>query len=196
MKKNKAEKIAKLIQTDLNYLYANQNILQVIVNKSYEINNSTIIGYEHYLDDFIELVENNKFNIKLNDDSLIVLSYIFDSSGDISKYSLSFLPSIKDTDSDIYECLGKYCRIDYDPTCNNKVNHPILHYHNCIHKNSIRMQIEYDVFPSEFLYIVLKYIMGTNINLDFLEKHITTTIEKERCRRNSNYNNHFILKLF
>jgi hypothetical protein len=121
------------------------------------------------------MLDEKKYNILINDESMISFYYQFEEDGRIKHHNLSYLPSI---DSDIYfeenitlenqllisKILNNYIRIDYDKTGKKEIVHTDVHMHFGIYpkevslaNNEFRIPMEGILFPYEFIYIICKY---------------------------------------
>lgn len=95
--------------------------------------------YENYQNSFKECEDDN-WQIRLLDDSLLSFFYEFNGEGKIIQYSLSFIPSFNEGDligcvdrADILEvlnmCFTDYIRIDYSEVGYKRAIHEVQHLH-------------------------------------------------------------------
>jgi hypothetical protein len=128
-----------------------------------------------YPDVYKELLEERKYNILINDESIISFHYLFEDKK-IKKHSLSFIPSLdlEITLSDeqtlenrlvILQNTNNYLRIDYDITGKREIVHTDVHMHYGIfhteHEKEykeLRIPLEGIFFPNEFIYLIFKYV--------------------------------------
>lgn len=138
----------------------------------------------NYVDRYGEIITSNNFQLIFYDESVISFFYEFDDNGEISKYNLSFIPSI-DNDIDIsdyilneevkdllLESYADYIRIDFDDLGYEKVIHTRHHMHRGINKhgkdcvrNEIRFPISHVLYPFDFIYIICRYVYHVNEEL-------------------------------
>ncbi|WP_144596711.1 DUF2290 domain-containing protein [Bacillus cereus] len=129
-----------------------------------------------YPDVYRELLEEKKYNILINDESIISLHYIFDDENKIKKHSLSFIPSLDleiclsdeqtlDNRIVILQNTNNYLRIDYDKTGKKNIIHTDVHMHFGIFHteyekeySELRIPLEGILYPNEFIYLIFKYM--------------------------------------
>lgn len=125
---------------------------------------------DFYYQDHVIISSENKYVVSLFDGSLICAFYDFDIEGNISSFSLSFLPSIESKqlfNKVLNHYSGEYyLRIDYKPDTYVENTHPKIHAHLSLNKNDIRIPVDKFVLVSEFLYFVLKNIYGISDNME------------------------------
>lgn len=146
-----------------------------------------------YPDVYKELLEEEKYNILINDESIISFHYVFDDKNKIEKHSLSFIPSL-----DLEICLSEeqtlnnrivilqntnnYLRIDYDKTGKKDIVHTDVHLHFGIFHteyeqeySEFRIPLEGIFYPNEFIYLIFKYVYNVEdkyVNFLLEDKYI------------------------
>ncbi|MCM2588091.1 DUF2290 domain-containing protein [Rossellomorea marisflavi] len=129
-----------------------------------------------YPDVYKELLEEKKYNILINDESIISFHYLFDDKNNIKKHSLSFIPSLDleialsdeltlENRLIILQNTNNYLRIDFDLTGKKNIVHTDVHMHYGIFHteyekefSEFRIPLEGIFYPNEFIYLVFKYI--------------------------------------
>ena len=158
----------KKIFDDLLFIYKNYvNSNGVIKNCDYPSINSDYIGNckcrisrENYFSDFEELVEKSGYILEMRDGSLISFCYYFDKDDNLDNFEVSFIPYYKSDmlkNYNLHSILSKYIRIDYDKTGYSEVIHPLIHMHNNLERDGLRIPLDSPVSPSEFLYLIIRY---------------------------------------
>lgn len=154
-----------------------------------------------YVEVYRDMLLSEKYNLLLNDDSLIDFYYEFDDEGNIKGHNLSFIPGL-DADislrDDMYINIedqlmvsitaANYLRIDYDLKGKKNIVHTDVHMHYGLFErgekgegvlSELRIPLEGVLFPYEFIYIVLKYIY--EVNDDYLEFLLDVKYNKKHC---------------
>jgi hypothetical protein len=141
----------------------------------------------NYIGRYNETLENNNYQILFYDESLISFFYEFDEIGNVSRCSLSFIPSV-DVDIDLsdykmdevvkdllLETYGDYLRIDFDETGYRKAIHTRNHMHRGIgyrSKDCARKEIRFPflhlLYPLDFIDIICRYVY--HVDESVLEK--------------------------
>lgn len=181
----------KIIFDDLQYIYNKYYLtsgkiteckfssydydLRIIGNKRHRISR------ENYTDDFIKIGCNGMYSIQLLDNSLISIFYKFDYNNKIIAFELSFIPSYESDilfkNKDDYSVLSKYIRIDYDSDSYVRFTHPKIHLHNNLERDGLRIPIDNVIYPSEFLYLILRYYY--NYEWTQLKEHLSSLVKSE-----------------
>lgn len=196
----------KIIKDDVLYLYKNcHHIDRVIEFMKYPIIEEKIIGnsgfrfkIDNYCDIFCKEKNNGNYCIRLSDGSLINYIYYFDNK-DLIGMKAEFIPCFESEmfkDKSISNVLSKYFRIDWEIEGYIPYIHPLVHFHNSYERDSLRISMEYEVLPSEFVYIILKYIYGKDSNC--LKSHVDEVNKKyKKMKRDLEENlGSFILKVY
>ena len=141
----------------------------------------------NYIGRYNDTLESKNYQILFYDESLISFFYEFDENGNVSRCSLSFIPSV-DGEIDLsdykmdevvkdllLETSGDYLRIDFDETGYKKVIHTKNHMHRGIgyrSKDCVRKEIRFPflhlLYPLDFIYIICRYVY--HIDESVLEK--------------------------
>lgn len=156
----------------------------VIINcddkRQYIGDNIGTITYDNYSDRLSEITDGCKYTFSLFDGSIICAYYCFDYDGNITFFSLSFLPHYESEQlfkKKSFNYQGEYyIRIDYEPNAFKENTHPKIHMHTTLFKDGLRIPVDKVVLASSFLYFILKNVYGNN-GLDNLNKHITEVME-------------------
>jgi hypothetical protein len=183
-----------VVKNQIEHLYLVQekipiiNDVKLINIKGREIGERTNkFTHLNYHEVYKLMLEEKKYNILLNDESMISVYYLFDEDGRIKHHNLSYIPSL---DIEIYlaetvtienqllisKSTNNYLRIDYDMTGKKEIVHTDVHMHFGIYpkeegftNSEFRIPMEGILFPFEFIYIVLKYFYELeNDYVDFL----------------------------
>lgn len=167
----KIENDAKIVHDDLMFIYDNYYLSSGMVSQckypSYDektkvIGNSKYrISRKNYTEDFIKIGTEGMYFFQLIDESLISLWYKFDASDKIEQFEISFIPSYESDilfkNRDDFGVLSKYIRIDYDKEGYKEIIHPKIHMHNNLERDGLRIPLDNIVYPSEFLFLILRY---------------------------------------
>lgn len=157
------------------------------IKKEYIGKKTSKFTIENYVDRYGETIDSKNYQLIFYDESLISFYYEFDEEGNISKYSLSFIPSV-DNDIDLsdyefneevkdllLESYVDYLRIDFDDLGYKKVIHTKNHMHRGINwhgKDCVREEIRFPIlhilYPFDFIYIICRYVY--HVDEDLLSK--------------------------
>ena len=133
----------------------------------------TIIKHNNYIEDLSKIKESQKNHILLSDNSVISLTYHFDSNGNIIKHNISYIPDILDKESFwssrqsqdehsyneyFNNMISKYLRIDFDDLGYAEYHHSKVHMHIGLRDNDFRLPVYGIIYPNEFIYFILKYV--------------------------------------
>lgn len=188
----------EIVKREIEYLYLVQEKIPIIndVNilrlRNDEIGERTNkFTHVNYHEVYKIMLEEKKYNILINDESMISFYYMFDEEGKIIHHNLSYIPSI---DSDIYlgeditlenqvlisKIANNYIRIDYDKTGKKEIVHTDIHMHFGIYpkdesltNSELRIPVEGILFPYEFMYIIFKYFYEVE------DKYVSFLLEEE-----------------
>lgn len=150
--------------------------------KNNEIGSLIKFNYFSYVSIYLEILNNEKYHLLLNDGSLICFYYLFDNLNKIKKHSLYYIPApseelLQKFNSQVISSLNelsqenlielsnlleKNIRIDYDLEGKKEFTHTNVHLHYGINKDKIRFPIYSKVYPEEFVYFVLKYVYDSD----------------------------------
>lgn len=175
----------EIVKKQMQHLYIVQERIPIINDvritkiRSDEIGERTNkFTHSNYHEVYKTMLEEEEFNILINDESMISLYYMFNEDGKIKQHNLSYIPSI---DMEIYLCenislenqiiisrnANNYIRIDYDKTGKKEIVHTDIHLHFGIYAKEenlanyeFRIPMEGILFPYEFIYIIFKYLYG------------------------------------
>ncbi|MGE7869547.1 DUF2290 domain-containing protein [Bacillus paramycoides] len=153
-----------------------------------------------YVEVYRDMLLNEKYNLLLNDDSIIDFHYEFNDEGKIIGHNLSFIPGL-DAEISLNEDMpnmedqimilitaANYLRIDYDLTGKKNIVHTDVHMHYGLFErgekgegllSELRIPIEGILYPYEFIYIVLKYIY--EVSDDDLQFLLDFEYSKKHC---------------
>ncbi len=176
-----------------------------LINKSNNINckddkvgNIIKFNILNYISIYTELVDNKKYHIMLNDNSLICFYYQFDKNEKIIKHCLYYFPSPSEdiyslfqskvynslnelevkTVVELSQLLEKYIRIDYDLEGKKEIVHTSVHLHYGLTSDKLRIPIYSKVYPEEFVYFILKYVYESDDkNLESLNLNVSKNAE-------------------
>lgn len=160
---------AKIVFDELMYIYKNyysSGMISQCKYPKYDEKNKKFgnekfrISRKNYLKDFIKIGENGMFFLEFYDESLVSISYEFDGNGQIVRFELSFIPSFESPlfkNHDEHSILSKYIRIDFDNEGYKKITHPKIHLHNNLERDGLRIPLNTIIYPSEFVYLILRY---------------------------------------
>ncbi|PFU61798.1 hypothetical protein COK90_11550 [Priestia megaterium] len=157
-----------------------------------------------YPDVYREMLEEKKYNILINDESIISFYYLFDDQNKIKKHSLSFIPSLDieicfseeqtpDNRIVILQNTNNYIRVDYDITGKKDIVHTDVHMHYGIFHTEFekdyfefRIPVEGILYPNEFIYLIFKYLYNVDdqyVNFLLEDKYIKEQ-RLEQCELN------------
>ncbi len=160
-----------------------------------------------YVEVYRDMLLNEKYNLLLNDDSIIDFHYEFDNEGNIVGHSLSFIPgldaeiSLRDDTYNIEDqfmvsiTAANYIRIDYDLKGKKNIVHTDVHMHYGIFErgekgegvlSELRIPIEGVLFPYEFIYIILKYVY--EVKDDYLQFLLDFKYSRKHCLEECEFN--------
>ncbi len=125
------------------------------------------IDKDHYYDIYDEINEKNKFCAELSDGSLVTFEYHFNSDGSIKNYCISFLPNpLSETlfkDPSLENIISLYFRVDYTEEGHNGILHSLIHFHNSVERDGLRIGVKESIYPSKFIYDIETHILGIDI---------------------------------
>lgn len=160
--KNKDDEYSIIIK-DLKFIYSNYYLSSGMIKQCKFPNyneESKLIGNEkyrvsreNYADDFVHVGDESKYFIELKDESLISVRYLFDEEKNLVSFESNLLFKNKDD----FSILSKYIRIDYDNEGYKTMVHPKIHLHNNLERDGLRIPLNNIVYPSEFVYLILRY---------------------------------------
>lgn len=164
----------KAIFDDLLFIYQNYSKSEgIIMNCDYPHqhdnwigNSSCRISRENFINDFDNLFNENNYLIQFEDGSLISIIYYFDNDDNLDKFEISFIPYYDSSylkNKDIHSVISRYIRIDFDKVGYSPMQHTLIHLHNNLERDGLRIPVSKPIYPSEFLYLIIRYYY----NFDF-----------------------------
>lgn len=173
----------EIVKRQVNNLYIVQDKIPIINDVQLRKLSDTEIGVrtgkftQHtYPDLYTSMLFNKEYHLLLNDESIISMYYLFNQDKSIEKHNLSYIPSLdaevclaeEITENEkilILQNTNNYIRVDYDSTGKRDIVHTNVHMHYGIFHteyknecNELRIPLEGELYPNEFIYIILKYI--------------------------------------
>jgi hypothetical protein len=196
-----------IVKKQIEHLYIVQETIPVINDvQIWNIRGSEIgertnkFTHSNFHEVYKEMLEEKKYNILINDESMISFHYLFDERGKIRLHNLSYIPSL---DMEIYlsenlslenqilisKSANNYIRIDYDRTGKKEIVHTDVHMHfgifpkeereGCMSNSEFRIPVEGILYPYEFIYIILKYFY--KVEDDYLFSLLEEKYSKSVC---------------
>lgn len=149
--------------------------------------------YSNYYERYKECIDDNNYQLMMQDESIITMFYSFNDNESISKYNLSFIPSlnceIDENNCEINNIIGdveNYVRIDLDEKGYEKIVHEKQHLHLGLNFNTknnerhkIRLPIGEKLYPFDFIYLILKFVYNMS---EKYSKYFDSVCKDERCK--------------
>ncbi|MSB17828.1 DUF2290 domain-containing protein [Finegoldia magna] len=142
--------------------------------------------YKNYYELYNRCLSSRNYQILIQDESMISMYYAFSSDGEISRYNLSFIPSLNNEIDEnncdinsIIEDVENYMRIDFDIQGYEKIFHEKQHLHLGLNnksqsneKNVVRLPVAEKLYPWDFIFLILKLIYHLEDGYDkYFNKH-------------------------
>ena len=177
----RAKQEKTIIASDINWLYANYNRIDMIMDVKPPLGNGGTLGYKvphvkknNYNSVYNNLIEEEKYTVCFIDMSIACMYYIFDNAGKIVGHNLMYMPAPNDENcgDDFDTICAKYIRIDYEQEGYHEIYHTQVHLHSGLYKTNFRIPLAHYCTPKEFIYFIIKYIYHSDCA--FVDQLITS----------------------